>query len=163
MAGKFELKKSKNDKYFFSLLAGNGQKILASEMYETKASATGGIESVKKNAPDDSRLVRVDPPRDAGPRTVRPKDFDVVVAVDLAARDLEGLRLPQHRVVRPLTRLLALHLRGEVGQRQHYLVHRVVERALAVFQVEEHTDTRVHDLLESISRLDLLAPQPRLL
>ena len=58
MAGKFELKKSKNDKYFFSLLAGNGQKILASEMYESKASAVGGIESVKKNAPDDSRYER---------------------------------------------------------------------------------------------------------
>ena len=48
MAGKFELKKSKNDKYFFSLLASNGQKILASEMYEAKASALNGIESVKK-------------------------------------------------------------------------------------------------------------------
>lgn len=50
MAGKFELKKSKNDKYFFNLLAGNGQIILSSEMYETKASALNGIESVKKNA-----------------------------------------------------------------------------------------------------------------
>jgi uncharacterized protein len=60
MAGKFELKKSKNDKYFFSLLAGNGQKILASEMYETKASAVNGIESVKKNAPDDSRYDRLE-------------------------------------------------------------------------------------------------------
>jgi uncharacterized protein len=60
MAGKFELKKSKNDKYFFSLLAGNGQKILASEMYETKASALNGIESVKKNAPDDSRYERLE-------------------------------------------------------------------------------------------------------
>ncbi|WP_341908266.1 YegP family protein [Polaromonas sp. YR568] len=59
MAGKFELKKSKNDKYFFSLLAGNGQKILGSEMYETKASATNGIESVKKNAADDSRYERL--------------------------------------------------------------------------------------------------------
>ena len=59
MAGKFELKKSKNDKYFFSLLAGNGQKILASEMYESKASAVSGIESVKKNAPDDSRYERL--------------------------------------------------------------------------------------------------------
>lgn len=59
MAGKFELKKSKNDKYFFSLLAGNGQKILASEMYESKASAVAGIESVKKNAPDDARYDRL--------------------------------------------------------------------------------------------------------
>ena len=40
--------KSKNDKFFFNLLAGNGQIILSSEMYETKASALNGIESVKK-------------------------------------------------------------------------------------------------------------------
>jgi uncharacterized protein len=59
MAGKFELKKSKNEKYFFSLLAGNGQKILASEMYEAKASALNGIESVKKNAVDDGRFERL--------------------------------------------------------------------------------------------------------
>ena len=59
MAGKFELKKSKNDKYFFSLLAGNGQTILSSEMYETKASALNGIESVKKNSPDDARYDRL--------------------------------------------------------------------------------------------------------
>ena len=59
MAGKFELKKSTNDKYFFSLLAGNGQTILGSEMYETKASALNGIESVKKNSPDDARYDRL--------------------------------------------------------------------------------------------------------
>ena len=50
MAGKFELKKSKNDKFYFSLLAGNGQTILSSEMYEAKASAVNGIESVMANA-----------------------------------------------------------------------------------------------------------------
>jgi uncharacterized protein len=55
MAGKFELKRSKNDKFFFNLLASNGQIILTSEMYEAKASATNGIESVKKNAGDDAR------------------------------------------------------------------------------------------------------------
>ena len=59
MAGKFELNKSKNDKYFFSLLAGNGQKILGSEMYEAKPSAVNGIESVKKNAADDGRYERL--------------------------------------------------------------------------------------------------------
>jgi uncharacterized protein len=58
MAGKFELKKSKNDKYFFNLLAGNGQIIMVSEMYETKASAQNGIASVKKNAADDARYDR---------------------------------------------------------------------------------------------------------
>jgi uncharacterized protein len=59
MAGKFELKKSKNDKFYFSLLAGNGQNILQSEMYESKASAQNGIESVKKNASDDARYERM--------------------------------------------------------------------------------------------------------
>lgn len=58
MAGKFELKKSKNEKFFFSLLAGNGQTILSSEMYEAKASAMNGIESVKKNAASDARYVK---------------------------------------------------------------------------------------------------------
>lgn len=59
MAGKFELKKSKNDKYFFNLHAGNGQIILTSEMYESRASALNGIESVKKNAADDARYDRL--------------------------------------------------------------------------------------------------------
>ena len=59
MAAKFELKKSKNDKFVFNLLAGNGQVILTSEMYESKASALNGIESVKKNAPDDGRYSRL--------------------------------------------------------------------------------------------------------
>ena len=60
MAGKFELKKSKNDKYFFSLLASNGQKILSSEMYEAKASALNGIESVKTNATNHGRYECLD-------------------------------------------------------------------------------------------------------
>jgi uncharacterized protein len=59
MAGKFELKKSKNDKFFFSLLAGNGQTILQSEMYESKASAQNGIASVQKNAPNADRYEKL--------------------------------------------------------------------------------------------------------
>ena len=59
MAGKFELKKSKNDKFYFSLLASNGQNILQSEMYESKASAQNGIESVRKNSTDDARYERL--------------------------------------------------------------------------------------------------------
>lgn len=59
MAGKFELKKSKSEQYFFNLLAGNGKIILVSEMYETKASAQNGIESVKKNASEDGRYNRL--------------------------------------------------------------------------------------------------------
>ena len=59
MAGKFELKKSKNDKFFFNLLAVNGQVILTSEMYEARASAVNGIESVKKNGGTDARYERL--------------------------------------------------------------------------------------------------------
>ena len=59
MAGKYELKRSKNDKFFFSLLAGNGQTILGSEMYEAKASAQNGIESVKKNSGSAARYEKL--------------------------------------------------------------------------------------------------------
>ena len=59
MAGKFELKKSKNGKFFFTLHASNGQTILTSEMYEAKASAVNGIESVKKNGGDAARYAQL--------------------------------------------------------------------------------------------------------
>ena len=52
---KFEVKKAKDGQYYFHLKAGNGEIILASEMYKSKSSATNGIASVKKNAPDDKR------------------------------------------------------------------------------------------------------------
>ncbi len=58
MAGKFELNTSSNGKFYFNLKASNGQIILSSEMYESKSSAENGIESVKKNATDDSRYER---------------------------------------------------------------------------------------------------------
>jgi len=58
MAGKFELKKAKNDQFHFVLKAGNGQVILQSEMYESRASAENGIASVRKNAADDARYER---------------------------------------------------------------------------------------------------------
>ena len=56
--GKFEIKVAKNGQHFFNLKAGNGQIILTSEMYTTKAACDNGIESVKKNAPDDARYER---------------------------------------------------------------------------------------------------------
>lgn len=55
MAGWFELKKASNGQYHFSLKAGNGEIILTSEMYVTKASASNGIASVQKNSGDESR------------------------------------------------------------------------------------------------------------
>lgn len=56
--GKFEITKRKNGEFQFNLKAGNGQVILASEGYTTKANCNNGIESVKKNAPIDERYER---------------------------------------------------------------------------------------------------------
>ena len=58
MAGKFEIKKSTNGKFHFNLKAGNGQIILASEMYESKPACQNGIESIKKNGGDEKRYER---------------------------------------------------------------------------------------------------------
>lgn len=49
----FEIKKS-GEKFHFVLKAANGQVILSSQMYASKASALKGIESVKTNSADDS-------------------------------------------------------------------------------------------------------------
>ena len=58
MAAKFELKKSKNDKFVFNLLAANGQVILTSEGYGDEAGCRNGIESVRKYAQDDASFER---------------------------------------------------------------------------------------------------------
>ncbi len=58
MAGKFVIRKSSDDQYWFVLKAGNGETILTSERYKAKASALNGIESVRKNAPLDERYER---------------------------------------------------------------------------------------------------------
>ncbi|HEX7150179.1 MAG TPA: YegP family protein [Thermoanaerobaculia bacterium] len=58
MAGSFVLEKGSTGKYRFNLRAGNHEKILTSEAYETKPGAEGGIESVRRNATDDARYVR---------------------------------------------------------------------------------------------------------
>jgi uncharacterized protein len=58
MPGYFELKKSDGGSFRFNLKAGNHEVILASESYTTKAAAKIGIESVRKNAPNDERFER---------------------------------------------------------------------------------------------------------
>ena len=55
MAGWFELSKSSNDQFRFVLKAGNGEIILTSELYTTRASAENGIASVRTNSPLDER------------------------------------------------------------------------------------------------------------
>ncbi|SDD19053.1 YegP family protein [Pedobacter soli] len=54
--GKFVITKRTNGEYQFNLKAGNGQVILSSEGYAAKSSCENGIESVKKNAQDDSKF-----------------------------------------------------------------------------------------------------------
>jgi hypothetical protein len=53
----FELKK-KGEQFHFVLKAGNGQVILSSEMYNSKASAKNGIASVQKNCSNDTLFER---------------------------------------------------------------------------------------------------------
>jgi uncharacterized protein YegP (UPF0339 family) len=60
MAGKFVLSKGASGQFRFVLKAGNGQTILTSESYTTKAAAENGIASVKTNAPKDERYERKD-------------------------------------------------------------------------------------------------------
>lgn len=56
MAGKFEIYTDKGGEFRFRLKAGDGQTILASEGYKTKASCMNGVESVIKNAGSDGRF-----------------------------------------------------------------------------------------------------------
>jgi uncharacterized protein YegP (UPF0339 family) len=56
--GKFVITKRTNGEFQFNLKAGNGQTILTSEGYTSKAACTNGIESVKTNSQDDNRFDR---------------------------------------------------------------------------------------------------------
>lgn len=61
--GKFEVYQSgKNNEFRFRLKADNGQTILSSEGYTSKASCLNGIESVKKNAGDIKRFNKTKTP-----------------------------------------------------------------------------------------------------
>ena len=48
--GKFTIYTGNDGQHRFNLKAGNGEKVLQSEGYTSKASCENGIESVKKNA-----------------------------------------------------------------------------------------------------------------
>lgn len=58
MSARFVLTRS-GEQFHFNLVARNGEKILTSQMYAAKSSATSGIASVKENAADDSRYERL--------------------------------------------------------------------------------------------------------
>jgi len=60
---KFEVYQSgKTNEFRFRLKADNGQIILSSEGYTTKASCLNGIESVKKNSADAKRFTKTTTP-----------------------------------------------------------------------------------------------------
>ena len=56
MAAWFELSNSKDGQFRFVLKAGNGETILVSELYTTRAAAENGIASVQKNSPLPERF-----------------------------------------------------------------------------------------------------------
>ena len=58
MSAKFEIEKASDGHYHFHLKAANGEIIFSSQLYKAKASAQGGIESVKVNAPVDAHFER---------------------------------------------------------------------------------------------------------
>lgn len=56
--GKFIISRRSNGEYQFRLTATNGQLILVSEGYTTKASCENGIQSVIKHSQEDSNFIR---------------------------------------------------------------------------------------------------------
>jgi uncharacterized protein YegP (UPF0339 family) len=58
--GSFVISKRKNGEFQFVLKAGNGQVILASEGYSSKAACDNGIESVRKNSQVEARFDRLE-------------------------------------------------------------------------------------------------------
>ncbi len=60
MAGWYELNKNDKGQFAFVLKAGNGEVVLRSETYETRASAENGIASVQKNSSSETSFARSD-------------------------------------------------------------------------------------------------------
>lgn len=58
MSGKFEVGKRSSGELQFNLKAGNGQVILTSESYSSKANCLNGVESVRKNSQVKARYER---------------------------------------------------------------------------------------------------------
>lgn len=56
---KFEVSVRKNGEFQFNLKASNGEIILTSEGYTTKAACLNGVESVKKNSANEERFDRL--------------------------------------------------------------------------------------------------------
>ena len=78
MAAKFEIKMTANGQYMFNLEAGNGEVILTSEMYKSKASAKNGIRSVKENAVKAERFKKLTSANGAPYFVLRAGNYQVI-------------------------------------------------------------------------------------
>lgn len=58
MKGYYELKKTEEGKFHFTLNAGNHEVILSSQLYAEKSNAESGIESTRANGPHEARYER---------------------------------------------------------------------------------------------------------
>lgn len=58
MTGWYELNKLENERFHFTLNAGNGEVILSSEIYTTRSAAHDGIRSMQGNAGNAERYSR---------------------------------------------------------------------------------------------------------
>lgn len=89
--GTFVITKRANGEFRFNLEATNGQVILSSEGYTTKAACENGIESVKENAPDEARYDRKTSSNDKPYFNLKARNGQVIGTSELyeseAARD----------------------------------------------------------------------------
>lgn len=60
MAGWYELNKNDKGQFSFVLKAANGEVILRSELYDSRAGADNGMASVQKNSPHESGYTHSD-------------------------------------------------------------------------------------------------------
>lgn len=58
MSARYEIRDSKDDKFYWTLQADNNETLLSSETYNSKTAANNGAESAKRNTPYDERYVR---------------------------------------------------------------------------------------------------------
>lgn len=58
MTGTFEVYKDQAGEFRFRLKSGNGQVLLASEVYKTKDSCLNGVDAIRKNASQDALYER---------------------------------------------------------------------------------------------------------
>ena len=59
MAGTYDLHRGGNNQFHWDLKAANGERILSSELYNSKQSAETGIQSCRTNSPVDARYTRL--------------------------------------------------------------------------------------------------------